>query len=629
MSASTRRWMRQLVFRERTRYLLATSALILATITSFSIPLVSQVAIDGVLTDGAQTPALTDWIVGWGGGAEYLRTHFYWFFVAIALLALTSGMFTYFRGQFAAAASERIARRLRDELYDQLERAHVRYLDDAETGDLVQRATSDVDTFRLFLRTQIVEIGRAVVMLSVPIPLMFALSPKMTLVAISFIPVIFAFSFFYFRRVKEQFLRVDESEGRLTSNVQENLTAVRVVRAFARQEHECEKFGARNREYRDLNAELYNQLANFWSISDFFCIAQLAVILTLGGVWVSRGELAPGTFFYFLAGVNMYLWPVRMSGRIFADLGKAQVAIGRISEVLNQEREDRDDQEAIAVEGRTPRGEPEPLLRLERVGFAYQPSHPVITDVSFDLGSRETLAIIGPSGSGKTSIAQLLLRFYEPTSGRILFAGRPLRDWDRRELRAQLAVVLQEPFLFSKQIRENVRFGRPNASEGEIVAATEAAAIHASIESFDEGYETVVGERGLTLSGGQRQRVAIARALIAEPKLLLLDDSLSAVDNETESKILEVLERRRERHATILISHRLSTLKFADRILVLDRGRVAEYGTHAELVEGGGLYQRLWAIQDDVEAVLRQDLQRETQPRRDSQSRQRSERSTP
>ncbi len=592
----------QLTRGERRRYGGALLALVLGSSCLYLVPLVPQVVLDGVLArDPSRAAPLVRRVMDLAGGRELLRAHLWLAALAIIALTAVAGAFAYLRGRWSALASEAIARRVRDRLFDHLAHLPVAYHDRAETGDLVQRCTSDVETLRQFLASQVVEIGRAVLMLLVPLPLMIALEPRLTLVAVVFVPPIVAFSLIFFRRAKARFKLVDEAESRMTSTLQENLTGIRVVRSFARQDFEKEKFGERIRTYRDLDTGYFRLLAWYWSVSDFMCLGQKAVLVAVGGLWLARGEIPVGTFYFFLAAVNMFIWPIRMLGRILTELGKATVAIGRIGEILEHPRESEP-----AARG----GDPLTLsgdLVFDRVSFAHAGGPPVLDQVSFAIGSGETLALIGPSGAGKSTIVNLLLRFYDPSAGSIRLDGREITTLGRQALRAQAAIVMQEPFLYAKTLRDNIRLGRDSARDEEIVAAASAAAVHDSIAAFEAGYDTLVGERGVMLSGGQRQRVALARALVREPAFLILDDALSAVDTETESLILAALRARRGRYTTIVIAHRLSTLMHADRIVVLDRGRVVQDGTHESLVAADGLYRRLWRIQSALEDDLREE----------------------
>lgn len=587
----------------RLQYGGAILALVLGSCFMYLVPLVPQVVMDGVLSGTPEkASSMVRWGVEIGGGREFLRSHLWIPGLLVLVLTAVAGVFTYARGRLAAGACEGIVRRVRDNLYDHLQHLPCSYHDRAETGDQVQRCTSDVETLRQFLASQVVEIGRAVIMMIVPIPLMLALDVRMTLISVIVVPPIVVFSVIFFRRVRSSFQKVDEAEGKMTSRLQENLTGIRVVRAFARQDYEKDRFDERNRTHRDLDYRLYKLMGWYWSSSDMLCMGQKALVLAAGGIFLARGEIQVGTFYFFLAVVNMFIWPVRMMGRILTELGKALVAIGRIGEILDQKRETNPAAPAAITK---PRGR----IEFDRVSFTHNGEANVLDDVSFTIEEGETLAVLGPSGSGKSTIVNLLLRFYDPKAGAIRIDGVDIGQIDRKAARSMISVVMQEPFLYSKTVRENIGLGRPAAQETEITEAATVACVHDSIQEFEKGYDTLVGERGVTLSGGQRQRVALARALLERPAVLILDDALSAVDTETETMIINALRRREGRPTTIVIAHRLSTLMHADRVLVLEKGRVVQQGTHAELLDEDGLYRRLWQIQSAIEEELEEDLQ--------------------
>jgi ATP-binding cassette subfamily B protein len=465
---------------------------------------------------------------------------------------------------------------------------------------VIQRCTSDVDAVRNFLAGQVTEICRALLMLVVPIPLMAMLDPRLTLVSVALVPVIIAFSLVFFARMRPVFVRKEEAEGRMTATVTENLTGIRTVRAFARQEFENARFVAASGRFRAEDMRLFTLFATFWSVSDLLCFLQQIAVVGYGAWRLAGGDIEVGVLFYFLTVVTMFIWPVRMLGRLLAELGKAMVAIGRIRELLDVPDEFGDEpREAVSA------GTGGLEIEFDRVSFSHG-AVKVLDEVSFRVPAGGTLGLVGPSGAGKTTVVSLLLRLYEPDSGSIRVGGRDLRTVPRAEIRRAIASVLQQPFLYSRPLRENILIaaGR-DGGDSAMIDATRDAAVHDAIESFPQGYATVVGERGMTLSGGQRQRVAIARALVREPRILVLDDALSAVDAETESTILEAFRSRSGGHTTVIVAHRLSTLLHADPIVVLERGKVVQSGRHAELKRQPGLYRTLWEIQshlDDADA---------------------------
>ena len=586
----------RLVAQERYRYALSLLAMAGGTLAAYLIPLVVGTTIDSVLTtEPDPTTATKQWLIAALGGSAAWRTHLWISTVVITLLAALSGSLLYLKGRWAALAGETIIRNLRLRLYDQLQRLPVAFHDRSDTGDLVQRTTSDVEAVHHFLSAQWIELGRGLLLLLTVIPVMLWMDVQMALLSLVGAPVILCFGFFFFVKLQPAFRRAEEAEGRMTSTVQENLTGIRVVRAFARQDFECEKFSSRSMEFRDRRYQIIQLLAFYWPVSDVLVFAQQSAVLLWGAARVAHDTLTVGTLWAFLAMINIYIWPLRQMGRILADLSKTLVALSRIEEILHAPLEDDADQSKHLAVSHPIRAKGE--LRFDDVQFAYDNDASALRGVSFDVRPGETVALFGPSGSGKSTIVNLLLRLYDNYSGTILLDGHRLEDYSRTWLRRQIGVVMQEPFLFAKTVRDNLYLGNQSATAEEIVEATRGAEIHAAIEGFGDGYDTWLGERGVTLSGGQRQRMALARALLAKPAILVLDDALSAVDRNTEGKILETLFQRKGEQTTLIIAHRISTLQAADRVLVMEAGRVVQNGSHRDLVVQKGLYQRLWKIQ--------------------------------
>ena len=575
----------------RLQYLWAIISVGVASLMGYATPLIVRVTVDSVID--TQPFDLPGWLVAWiemAGGREAWRQNLWISAVILVVVALIGGLFTYFRGRYTAKASEGIAQRLRDRLYGHLQSLSYDYHVKAETGDLIQRCTSDVETIRRFLAVQVIELVRGVFMVGIAVAILLPISPKLTGISLIMVPPMFLFSLIYFVKVQQRFRRADEAEGEMSTVLQENLTGMRVVRAFGQQAYEVEKFDRYNRTNRDLYYKLMKLMGFYWGFSDYMGFLQIGISLTAGVAMTVSGEITLGSMLVFTSYSSMMLWPVRQLGRILADMGKAMVSFERLQQILTQPSEPDDgvqDEQAV-------RGD----IVFDHVWFGYEKDKPVLRDVSFTAKAGKTIAILGATGSGKSSLVHLLQRLYDYDKGEITLGGRPIRQLNRKWLRRRVGIVLQEPFLFSKTIRENIGITKRGAGEDEIIEAARIAAVHEVITSFDQGYETPVGERGVTLSGGQKQRVAIARMLMQNAPILIFDDSLSAVDTQTDATIREALQKRRKGTTTFIISHRINTLSEADQILVLEEGRIVQRGTHASLLKEEGLYRRIWALQE-------------------------------
>jgi len=584
------------------RYACAILAMAAGIALMFQIPLLTKAVIDGFVAapDGTYTLELPERLRSLGApfGATGLLGQLGLVAVLVILLTAGAGLLQYLRGRWAAQASEGVMRDLRDTLFDHFARLPMRFFDRSNQGDLVQRATSDVETLRVFLAAQVVEISRALLLLGFAVPILFSMNSDYALIALVLMPIVVAYSALFFRQITQRFQAVDEAEGALTAVLQENLTGIRVVRAFGRSAFEEEKFAAANDEHRDTTWSLMRLLSTYWSLSDLLCFAQTGLVLFYGAVFALGGEITVGTWIAFTEYAAMVVWPVRQMGRTLVDASKAGVAMKRVNEILGEPLEEPHD--AMAASNVRLAGG----LEVEGLSFAFEGGDPVLDGIDLSVAPGETVALVGPPGAGKSVLVELLLRLHDYTEGSIRLDGHELRGLPRALVRRDMAVVLQSPFLYARTIAQNLHMAAEDLTDERIFAATADAAIHESVLGFDLGYETLLGERGVTLSGGQKQRLSIARALLREAPFLVLDDALSAVDLGTEAHILKALRERKGRQTTLIIAHRLSTVRHADQILVLHEGRIVEQGKHAELVAAGGRYAHLWSLQTDLEADL-------------------------
>jgi ATP-binding cassette subfamily B protein len=584
----------------RLLYITAILSIAAATFIAMMEPMVMKLTIDSIIGNKPMDiPAPMEKLVMLVGGKGVLYRNLWICSLSLVTLTCTRGVFLFLRGKLSAQAAENIAKNMRMKLYDHIQNLPYGYHVKAESGDLIQRCTSDVDTVRKFFANQMVEIGRAFFIVTFAIIMMLSLNKKMTVIAMVIVPIIFIFSYVFFHKIKNTFEKSDAQEGALSSVLQENLSGVRVVKAFGRQNFEIEKYEKENIKYRDLNFKLVKLLSTYWSTSDILCMTQIGLVLISGIYFAVNGEISLGTLVVFNTYEGMLLWPVRQLGRILSDMGKMSVSLKRITDILDEPVE----QEF----GKALKPEIKGEISFEDVNFEYEKDNEILKDISFTVNKGETVAIVGPTGSGKSSLVHLLLRLYDYDSGSIKVDGVELKDIERKHMRNNVGIVLQEPFLYSRTIKENIKMAKLDSEDIEIHAAASVAAVHNVITSFEKGYDTIVGEKGVTLSGGQRQRVAIARTLIKDMPILIFDDSLSAVDAETDRVIREELKKKSEDNTTFIISHRISTVMAADKIIVLNHGKIETIGTHEMLIKKDGIYKRIWEIQTSLDAFEDED----------------------
>ena len=555
-----------------------------------------------------------------------------WVAAGITVLALLQGLFSFGMGRLAAQTAEGVARRLRNYLYDHMQRLTFTYHDTMQTGELIQRATSDVDTLRRLFQDQLIGIGRTGLLFLVNISALALLHGWLALLSIPMLPVVAVASFFFFKRMETVFESYQSQDAAVSNRLQEKLTGVRVVKAFARQSYEMERFEEENWEKYRRGVKIANLHTLFWPFIEILTGGQILFGMYMASMMALNGEISIGTYVAFIGLLAATMWPVQGIGRLVAHVSTGLVSLNRVQEIIRQEREQLE--EGTAPTNKRLRG----ALQFRNVQFAYETPTAeeskeakkgkgankdlqetrrrafaergyVLRDINFDVQPGQVIGLLGATGSGKSSLVNLLPRFYDYSGGNITLDGEELRAYARGFLRSQIGIVQQEPFLFSTTIRNNITYGLGrDVSEEEMEAAARAAAIHDVVQTFPKGYDTLVGERGVTLSGGQKQRVTIARTLLKDPAILLLDDATSSVDTETDATIRAALSRLMQGRTTFIIAHRVQSVMAADQILVMEAGRIIQRGSHNELVSQPGVYRQVFELQVQIEADLEREI---------------------
>ena len=534
--------------------------------------------------------SLAQRLVGQFGGLEWIRANLWAPAALMAAFGLLSALFRYWTNLYSAKAGETLVKTSRDLLYHHIQHLPWKWHMENPTGDIIQRCTSDVERIKTFFQEQFVSVFRIIVMIVLALLCMILMNWKLALVPLIMFPIVVAYSILFHNSLRDRFTDCDEAEGVLSTIAQENLTGVRVVRAFGREEFERERFEKQNQEYTGLWVKLCRLMSDFWAIGDVSSCLQTMLVVVIGSLLCVKGELSEGDFVSFCIYNSMIIGPVRRLGRIISEMSKASVSVARIAEVLD-----------APVETDVPDAQEKPMdgdIVFDHVSFRYETGPDVLSDVSFRIPAGTSFGILGGTGSGKSSLLLMLCRLYAPSSGRVTVGGEDIASMPAQWVRDHVGVVLQEPFLFSRSIEENI--GICGADAETIRRAAKTACIHDDIEQFTQGYETMVGERGVTLSGGQKQRVAIARMLTKKTPVMVFDDSLSAVDTQTDEKIRGALRRDLKDATTIIISHRITTLMDCDNILVLEHGKVLQLGTPQELLAQGGLFRQIYEMQMSI-----------------------------
>ena len=569
----------------------------LTTLFDLLNPKIIAFTVDSVLGDKPmRVPAAVARLVGRIGGVSFLRANLWAIAIAVVAVALLAAAARYGRALFNAMAAERLVERMRNSLFRHIVGLPFSWHVQNRTGDILQRCTSDVDTVKRFLADDLMNLFRVILLLALSLFFMFRMNVRLTLVAAAFIPVIVGYSAFFHGKIRKRFLAADEKEGEVSALVQENLSGARIVRAFGQEAREKERFGRASGDCCALWVRFARLIGGFWCVGDLISELQFLLVVALGAVTAVHGDMTAGDYIAFIAYNAMLAWPVRSLGRVISGMSKAGVSVDRLLYIMQAPVEH--DREGT-VEPPMDRD-----IEFSHVTFSYAPGAPkVLDDVSFSIPAGTTFGILGGAGSGKSTLLLLLARLYDlpADGGRITVGGVNLADMRASWVRRNVGLVLQEPYLFSRTLKENIAMGKEVVKQDDIHEAARAACLDEAVARFADGYDTFVGERGVTLSGGQRQRVAIAQMLVRHAPVMAFDDSLSAVDAETDAKIRQSLFATRHGATVIFVSHRIQTLMRCDRILVLERGRVAELGTHAELLAQGGIYRRIHDIQTNPE----------------------------
>ena len=537
-------------------------------------------------------------------GSSMTQT-FLWIGLGFIALAFIEGGGAFLSGRLAAYTAEGITRRLRDFLFDHIQRLSFAYHSATPTGDLIERVTSDVDALRRFFSEQAIGVGRIILLFFINWFAILYINVKLGWLSVIVIPPILWISLWFFKKVTKAYEEYQAQEAVLSTTLQENLTGVRVVKAFARQDYEKKKFDKDNWLKYVKGKFLLLMHSLFWPLSDIVLTTQMLFGFVYAAYMAINGDITVGDYIAYVGLLVWLIFPIRNLGRIIVQTSTGMVSYARLMEITKQAREDL---VGGKMQPTSPvRGE----IEFKNVSFVYSDGkQEVIKDISFHIKPGQSIAVLGSTGSGKTTMVNLLPRFHDYTGGEILLDDVDLKDYPRKYLREQIGIVQQEPFLFSRSIRENILYGvGRTVTQEEIEAAAKAAAVHDVILTFPDGYNTIVGEKGVTLSGGQKQRVTVARTILKNPRILILDDSTSSVDTETEAAIREALNKLMEHRTTFIIAHRIQSVMKADLILVLDKGKVIQKGNHEELLtQFGGMYRKIYDIQTRIDEELEEEM---------------------
>lgn len=559
------------------------------------VPMFIKYIISTLADDGSKVN-LPQFLIRWFESGETVWIIVVYTSIGLALFQFLRGVLKFIMGCYRQFFGETISKKIRVDMYKHIQSLPYSYHNNVDTGDLIQRCTSDNDVVKMFLSSQMAEVISVFAILIMAVYQMSKINMTLTYVSLIIVPVAFTSSLIFCIYVQKQFEKIENAESELLTILQENLSGVRVVKAFGNEKYEEKRFAEKNLEYAKKNLRLNRVSSIFWGFSDFSTLGQylLLTAVAIHMIATNPNSVSPSDIVAIMMLSSSFIWPIRSLGRIIGDMGKSTIAAGRIKEILDIQSEyvnDTNNQPELNGD-----------IIFDDVSFKFDDTEQHLLDhLSFSIRDGETLAIIGKTGSGKSTIAKILTRLYDYQSGSITINGHELKDMNKHHVRKNIGLVLQEPFLFTRTVYENIAITNRNLDKETVYQAAKISAIERDISGFEKGYDTLVGEKGTTLSGGQKQRLAIARMLVEDKPVIIFDDSLSAVDTETDLLIRTALQNQEKKATMIIITHRITTAKQADKIIVLENGHVSQMGTHDTLSKEEGLYKKLWDIQGNIE----------------------------